>query len=163
MVKASRSPTLKAQTCDELSFSGGSSQGLFLATFVIALLISLFINIGLPIIYLTYLQKLEDRKCECAITHELFQTMRYLVIAQLACTVVLPLIAIIPRQLRAGVSIAVGIAHAITFMVWFRAMGNLRCLCSDSWEKKVWVSMSVLYLSFLAMSILALLLTALTP
>lgn len=153
---------VKTQTCD-LSFPGGSSRGLFLTTFVIALLISLFINIGLPIIYLTYLQKLEDRKCECAVTHELFKTMRYLVIAQLACTVVLPLIAIIPHQLRAGVTIAIGIAHAITFMVWFRAMGSLRCLCSDSWEKKVWVSMSILYLSFVAMSILALLLTALTP
>jgi len=161
MVKSS--PTLKAQTCDDLSFPGGSSRALFVTTFVIVLLISVLINIGLPIIYLTYLQKLEDRRCGCAVTHELFQTMRYLVIAQLACTVVLPLIAVIPRQLRAGVTISVGIAHAITFMVWFRAMGNLRCLCSDSWEKKVWVSMSVLYLSFIAMSILALLLTALTP
>jgi len=135
------------------------SRGQVMQCMVASLVVSLAINIGLPLMYLTYLRRLEDQHCQCAVTHDLFQTLRWLVIAQLAFTVILPFVTIVPRELRVGASAALGIANALILLTWTRAMNDLKCLCSDGWQKNVWAAMSALYLSFVALTVIMLVLT----
>ena len=58
---------------------------------IAALVFSLLVAVGLPLIYLLYLRRLEKDKCDCATEHYLFQRLKMIVVAQLALVILLPI------------------------------------------------------------------------
>lgn len=126
---------------------------------IIAFAITLLITVGLPIAYLVYLKRLEDQKCDCATTHELFQRLRVIVIVQLAFTLLLPLLAFLPQHFCMALSLVITVVMATTFLVWFRDMAALKCLCTRGWEKNIWLVMSVIDVTFFVLYIIAAVLT----
>ena len=126
---------------------------------IIGLALTLLISIGLPIAYLVYLKRLEDQKCVCATSHELFQRLRIIVVVQLAFTILLPLVTVLPRSLSMALSLVIAIVMASTFLVWFRDMGTLKCMCTHGWEKNIWLVMSVIDVAFFVLYIVAAIMT----
>jgi hypothetical protein len=127
---------------------------------MIALFVTLLVAVGLPIAYLVYLKRLEDQKCVCATSHELFQRLRIVVVVQLAFTVLLPLVVFLPKSWSMALSLVVSIVMASTFLVWFRDMATLKCMCTRGWEKNVWLVMSVLDVTFFVLYVIAAVMTS---
>ena len=127
---------------------------------IAALVFSLLVAVGLPLIYLLYLRRLEKDKCDCATEHYLFQRLKMIVVAQLALVILLPITMLVSNQLARALSLIISIAVAVMFVVWFRDMGRLHCLCTQSWERTIWLIMSVLDLSYIVLVMLAAVLTA---
>ena len=122
---------------------------------IIALALTLLLTIGLPIAYLVYLKRLEDQKCVCATSHELFQRLRVVVVLQLAFTILLPLISILPPSFSMALSLVMTIVMGTTFLVWFRDMATLKCMCTRGWEKNVWLVMSMIDVTFFLLYVIA--------
>ena len=118
------------------------------------------LHVALYVIYLNYLKRLEQEKCECATAHALFPWLKFFALAVIVLTFAVP----VAKLLLHSVGVVVdsspyyaifAIAMAAVVVKWYMDMRKLRCQCSDGIEKHLWFATSAVHLAMSALAVVS--------
>jgi hypothetical protein len=132
------------------------------STAVLATAIQVFLFVS----YWSYMNRMRDSGCECALTPSFAavrQTFQHVVAAYVATFCAMLLLKFVPVEVFLIARVIVGVMSLVLSALvvkWWLDMHKVSCACSESWEKHVWAGISAYHVAVVAVGVVSILLAA---